>query len=242
MNSKTIVVWGLIACAVLCVGWAAAVRQGHGPCGGCAKSCKCGPGGARDASFTVDREDFHYLLAHREQVRRQVKNLENGVETLTESEDPQVAARIQKHVEAMMVRVKEARPIRRRDPLFAALFDQADKVTTIAERTPHGMRVVATSEDPYAVELIQAHARVVSLFVKNGFNEAHKNHGVPTPYYALPPCWRYGLAPAANNVESTHENTTTLSGYCCSMCDLEPCRMQQAERRRNRGAARGRGR
>ena len=36
-----------------------------------------------------------------------------------------------------------------------------------------------TSEDPYVVRLIQAHAGVVSLFVKNGFAEARANHAVP---------------------------------------------------------------
>ena len=38
---------------------------------------------------------------------------------------------------------------------------------------------IETSDDPYAVELIQAHGGVVSLFVKNGFAEAWKNHEVP---------------------------------------------------------------
>jgi hypothetical protein len=41
------------------------------------------------------------------------------------------------------------------------------------------VRVVETSEDPYVVALIQAHARVVSAFIANGRAEMMKNHAVP---------------------------------------------------------------
>jgi hypothetical protein len=41
------------------------------------------------------------------------------------------------------------------------------------------MWVKETSDDPYVVKLIQAHAEVVSLFIKNGFDEARRNHEVP---------------------------------------------------------------
>jgi hypothetical protein len=47
------------------------------------------------------------------------------------------------------------------------------------EFTPRGVRVVETSADPYVVKLIQAHADVVTLFVKNGRAEMMKNHDVP---------------------------------------------------------------
>lgn len=41
------------------------------------------------------------------------------------------------------------------------------------------MWVTETSDDPYVVKLIQAHADIVSLIVNNGFSEAHRNHVVP---------------------------------------------------------------
>ena len=47
------------------------------------------------------------------------------------------------------------------------------------EQTPKGVRVIERSADPYAVKLIQAHAEVVSLFLKNGHEEMMKNHAVP---------------------------------------------------------------
>jgi len=39
--------------------------------------------------------------------------------------------------------------------------------------------VSETSDDAYAAALIQAHADVVSLFIKNGHDEVRKNHAVP---------------------------------------------------------------
>lgn len=47
------------------------------------------------------------------------------------------------------------------------------------EDTEHGVRVIETSEEPYVVTLIQAHAEVVSRFVERGFQEARLNHAVP---------------------------------------------------------------
>ena len=43
----------------------------------------------------------------------------------------------------------------------------------------NGVEVVETSYDPYVVKLIQEHAKVVSLFVKHGFEEDRRSHPVP---------------------------------------------------------------
>lgn len=136
-------------------------------------------GGGPDSQFVADRDMFHALLQNREAIRREVKNTENGVETLTESDQPEIAAKIQEHVAAMAKRVEEGRPIHMRDPLFAEVFKHADKIRLKYEKTAKGVRVVETSDDPYVAKLIQAHGGVVSLFVKNGFDEAWKNHAVP---------------------------------------------------------------
>jgi len=119
------------------------------------------------------------MLQSHDQIRRKVKNVKNGVETLTESDEPKIAAKIQEHVAPMAQRVEQKRPIRMRDPLFAEVFRHADKIHLKYKKTAKGVRVVETSEDPYVVQLIQAHGGVVSLFVKNGFDEAWKNHEVP---------------------------------------------------------------
>ncbi|MCA9248209.1 MAG: hypothetical protein KDA42_13870 [Planctomycetales bacterium] len=156
---------------------------GHGP-GGQGQHGRGqfgGPGGQNDPNFAKDRDLFHQLLSNHDKIQRSVKRLDNGVETLTESDDPQVAKAIQMHVESMYGRVEENRPIHRRDPLFDVIFQHADELEMHVEKTPNGVRVRETSQNPYAVKLIQAHAEVVSLFVRNGHAEVQKNHEVPKP-------------------------------------------------------------
>lgn len=126
-----------------------------------------------------DREIFHFLLAHGDEIERTVKNLDDGVETVTESDNPEVAAKIQEHVQSMYGRIEQGRPIRMRDPLFREVFRNAGQIRMTLEKTKKGIRVTETSEDPWAVRLIRAHAQVVSAFVKNGFAEARRNHSLP---------------------------------------------------------------
>jgi hypothetical protein len=132
-----------------------------------------------DADFAVDRDVFHFLLANGDKIERKVTNTKDGIETVTESDDPKIAAKIKEHVAAMYKRVHEQRPIHMRDPLFAEIFQHTKKIEMKVEKTDKGVKVAETSKDPYVAKLIQEHAKVVSLFVKNGFDEAHRNHAVP---------------------------------------------------------------
>jgi hypothetical protein len=132
-----------------------------------------------DAAAQADMQVFHQLVDNRAKITRTVTPRPDGVESLTESDDPPIARLIRRHVEAMAARVKEKRPIHLRDPLFAEVFKYADKIAVQIEPTPKGLRVIETSMDAYAVKLIQAHADVVSLFLANGRAEMMKNHAVP---------------------------------------------------------------
>ena len=162
---RTLWVVGVLGVATLAYGqgW----REGRGPRGG------------QDAQFAKDRADFQHLLVHHDEIRREVTEVPGGVATVTESDNPELAAVIQRHVRAMHDRLKTGRPIRLRDPLFAELFRHADQVQMVLEPTDQGMRVTETSDDPRVVALIRAHARVVSAFVKLGGVEARRNHAVP---------------------------------------------------------------
>ena len=126
-----------------------------------------------------DRATFHFLLGARDRIRREVVPLPDGVETLTESSDPEVAEKIRSHVRAMESRLLEGRPIHVRDPLFAEIFRHADAITLTFEPTPNGIRVRETSSDPWVVKLIQEHAAVVSRFLENGHAEVRRNHPLP---------------------------------------------------------------
>ncbi|WP_187781986.1 DsrE family protein [Gimesia chilikensis] len=139
-----------------------------------------GQGNGHSQAHDRDHADFRYLLTNHQKIRRDVQLLPNGVKTLTESDDPQVAAKIREHVYWMKERVEKQQPIRMRDPLFAELFRHARQIKMVTENTPKGVRVIETSENPYVVKLIQQHAKTVSEFVKRGFPEAMKNHPVST--------------------------------------------------------------
>ena len=133
-----------------------------------------------DASMKADMEIFHYLLDNRAHIKRTVKILDDGVETVTESDKIEVAKKIQEHAEAMHKRVKNGKGIHLRDPLFLEIFKNYDKVSMKVEKFDKGVKVMETSTDPYVAKLIQAHADVVSKFIANGYEEVRKNHPVPT--------------------------------------------------------------
>lgn len=136
-------------------------------------------GHGADDRFDADHDVFEFLLGNHEKIKRTVKELEDGVETVTESDDEEIASKIKEHVEWMKVRIEKVNPVRMRDPLFAELFQHTDKIVMKYEDTEKGVKVIETSSDPYVAQLIKAHAKVVSKFVENGHAEAMKNHAVP---------------------------------------------------------------
>lgn len=133
-----------------------------------------GPG----PKMRADQEVFHYLLAHHEEVRRSVTKTGEGVETLTESDNPDVTRKIQEHVASMHERIQDGRGLRYWDELFAEIFRRHKLIEMSVDNTEKGVRVRESSDDPVVVALIQAHAEAVSMFVEYGFEEAHRNHPV----------------------------------------------------------------
>ena len=133
----------------------------------------------KSAIFLTTGMCFIFCLANHEKITRQVTETANGVETLTESDDPEIVAKLQEHVASMYQRVENVQPIRMRDPLYREIFKHADQIHMDLEKTEKGIRVTETADDEYVVKLIQAHAKVVSGFAEHGFAEARKNHEPP---------------------------------------------------------------
>lgn len=131
-----------------------------------------GPGGGHGA----DMMGIHSLFASRDQIRRTVTAIPGGVRATTESDNPAVVTQLREHVQSMYARLKDKRPINARDPLFAALFENADKIHVKLEDTPKGITVTETSDDPAVVDLVRRHADVVSLFLENGMPEMMRTH------------------------------------------------------------------
>ncbi len=142
---------------------------------------------------------IHRLLADHEKIRRTVKDIPNGIETVTTSADADLAALIREHVRQMKSRLETGEPIRQGDPLFREIFANHEHIHMNVEDVPGGARVTETADEPRVVPLVRQHARrAVSEFVSQGMPRAMR----PTP---LPP----GYAP------STSEPHTTRSAHGC---------------------------
>ena len=61
------------------------------------------PGKGPRGDMARDMEVFHFLLENHKDIRRTVKTLKDGVETLTESDRPEVAKKIHQHRDCVVV-------------------------------------------------------------------------------------------------------------------------------------------
>ncbi len=184
-----------------------------------------GRGMMHDADHQADMQLFHQLLDNGSKIRRQVTQRPDGVESLTESDDPAIAKAIQAHVESMSARVTQARPIHQRDPLFREVFRHADKITMVYEATAGGVKVTETSTDPYVAKLIQAHAEVVTKFIANGRrrgDEEPRGSGPLSLPASAPP--RHRRVRAILGAMVRRVCGVVLSGLlACSACALPDC-------------------
>ena len=137
-----------------------------------------GPGmmGNHGTATASEHNDIRELFFNHDRIKRTVTNLPDGIRTVTESDDPQVAATIKKHVAEMGKRVEEGRdpglPIE--SPALHAIFQYKDKIKSTYEVTEKGIVVVQTSTDAAAVKALQDHAAEVTDLAKRGMVAAHE--------------------------------------------------------------------
>jgi len=125
-------------------------------------------GGMHDNAFRADMGLVHEMLGSHERIERNVTNLPNGIRTVTESDDPQVAATIKAHVASMANRLEEGREFNLFSPTIPILFENKDKIRTAVEPTEKGVTVTQTSDDAKVVAALQEHAVEVSELVRDG--------------------------------------------------------------------------
>lgn len=123
---------------------------------------------ARPGTLAYDRGMWQQLLSDHTKIRRSVKFTETGVEAMTESDDPEVAARIIEHAKAMQERVRAGARVRVWDPVFAELFKRHEAVTLEVTPTDKGVTIVERSDDPETLALLRSHALGVNDFVRSG--------------------------------------------------------------------------
>ena len=125
-------------------------------------------GSQQDKAFGADMGVVHELLADHNKIKRSVTKLPNGIRTVTESDDPQVAREIKAHVASMDQRLKDSKVFNVASHTLPTIFANKDKIHTEIQQTPTGVILTQTSSDPATVAALQAHAGEVSELARDG--------------------------------------------------------------------------
>ena len=120
-----------------------------------------------DATF-ADMRLVHELILNHDRIKRTVTNLPNGITTVTESDDPQVAQAIKAHVASMAQRLSTGQEFNMFSNTLPTLFEKKDKIKTAVETTEKGSVVTQTSDDSAVVAALQGHAVEVSELARGG--------------------------------------------------------------------------
>ena len=122
----------------------------------------------QDAGSSADMNLVHELLVNHDKIRRTVTNLPNGIKTVTESDDPQVAQAIKAHVASMSQRLSDGREFNIFSTTLPVLFENKDKIKSAVEMTEKGSVVTRTSTDAKVVTALQGHAAEVTELAQEG--------------------------------------------------------------------------
>jgi hypothetical protein len=128
-----------------------------------------------DGAFAADMHLVRDMLFSHDRIRRTVTNLPNGIKTVTESDDPQVAQAIQTHVASMVQRLSDGKEFNLFSKTIPVLFDNRDKIETTVETTAKGSVVTQTSADAKVVTALQEHATEVDELVREGMAAMMRN-------------------------------------------------------------------
>jgi hypothetical protein len=128
-----------------------------------------------DDAFAADMHLVRDMLFSHDRIKRTVTNLPNGIRTVTESDDPQVAQAIQTHVASMVQRLSDGKEFNLFSKTIPVLFDNRDKINTSVETTAKGSVVTQTSSDGKVVAALQEHATEVDELVREGMTAMMRN-------------------------------------------------------------------
>ncbi len=124
----------------------------------------------------MEQQELHDMFTNHDRIKRTVTELPNGIRTVTESDDPELARTLVAHVAGMMKRVEEGRDPRLpiQSPMLEVIFRNRDKIKTATEATPKGIAVTQTSDDSETIAALKKHAADVSDLVARGMEAAHE--------------------------------------------------------------------
>lgn len=115
---------------------------------------------------------YMVLFARHTEIRRTVTEIPGGVRATTESNSPDLAARLQAHVSDVYTRLDRVIAVMgaATSATLPTLVANAGNYRRRLTLTPTGIAIEETSDDPALVQVIRDHAREVSGFVADGMS------------------------------------------------------------------------
>jgi len=145
------------------------------------------------------RQTIHKLFDGHKEITRDVRFNSRGYEATTESDNPEVARAIKRHVSQMADRLKSGLMVRRWDPAFEEYVRHYDDIEHVFKPTRKGMKVIVRGRTDEAVKVAKNHTKVLAGFVAEGWGAHHRRHPV-----AL-----------SANAETTASRSAEVEQNCC---------------------------
>lgn len=135
--------------------------------------------GGSDAEHHAHQADIMALFEGHKALRRVTERLPNGIRSCTTSDDPQLVQILRRHAADMKARFGKGRAIRSWDSLFAALYEQRDRIRVELMAREDGLCAELTCDDPALLPLIHAHDATLHAFIEHGTSRSGESSRMP---------------------------------------------------------------
>jgi hypothetical protein len=126
------------------------------------------PGSMMGNVTQADMSRYMDLFSRHAQLHRAVQLIPGGVRTITEADDPDLAAELQAHVAGMYAHLDEGAEVSCMSGSLPVLFRNSRRYRRSLTNTARGVAVAETSGDPRITAAIRSHAAEVTGFVDDG--------------------------------------------------------------------------
>lgn len=128
-----------------------------------------GPGGGGMMGVGPgDMQTYMEMFSRHTELNRVVEEIPGGVRTTTQSNSPDLGAKLQAHVSSMYSHVQQGTEVMCMSDSLPTLFRNSNGYRRQLTFTPTGVIAEETADDPNLTEAIRAHAREVTGFVVDG--------------------------------------------------------------------------
>jgi hypothetical protein len=125
-------------------------------------------GGGMMGVSPADMQTYMEMFNRHKQIDRMVEDIPGGVRTTTQSEAPDLVAKLQAHVSSMYSQLDQGAEVMCMSSSLPTLFRRANGFRRQLTFTPTGVIAEETADDPVLTDAIREHAREVTGFVEQG--------------------------------------------------------------------------